>query len=115
MNEHASQIAFLVGLLAYFAVRGFFQRLIGDAGVKARRSSPLDRSLIALMVVGQVVLPALYVFSPWLNPSTTPCRTPSCRWERRSTSLACGCSGVRLTISAGTGQSRWRSERPMSS
>jgi hypothetical protein len=40
MNVHASQMAFLVGLLASFAVRGRFQRLIGDAGAKAGRSWP---------------------------------------------------------------------------
>jgi hypothetical protein len=50
MNVHAGQSAFFVGLLAYFAVRGRFQRLVGDASAKARRSSPADRSLIALAV-----------------------------------------------------------------
>ena len=44
MNLHTSQMAFLVGLLAYFAVRGHFQRRIGAAGVKARRPSRVDRS-----------------------------------------------------------------------
>jgi protein-S-isoprenylcysteine O-methyltransferase Ste14 len=67
MNVHTSQVTFLIGLLAYFTIRTRFQRLLGDASAKERRSSPVERSLIALVVVGQVVLPALYVFSPWLN------------------------------------------------
>ena len=67
MNLHASQVVFLVGLLAYLAVRAAFQRLFGGAGAKERRSSRLDRSLVALVVVGQLFIPALYVLSPWLN------------------------------------------------
>lgn len=67
MNLHTSQVAFLAGLLACVTVRTLFRRRIGGAVTKAQRSSPVDRSLIVLVVIGQIVLPALYVFSPWLN------------------------------------------------
>jgi hypothetical protein len=44
MNVHTSQVAVLVGLLAYFSVRTIFQGLVGGAGEKEHSLFGLVRS-----------------------------------------------------------------------
>jgi protein-S-isoprenylcysteine O-methyltransferase Ste14 len=67
MNLHAPQAIFLAGLAAYIAIRSVFQRRAADATATVTRSGKPDRFLILLVVLGQIVLPLLYLFSPWLD------------------------------------------------
>jgi protein-S-isoprenylcysteine O-methyltransferase Ste14 len=67
MNLHTPQAIFLIGLVAYVAIRSVFQKRAAGATTTVTRSDQRDRFLVLLVVLGQIVLPLLYVFSPWLN------------------------------------------------
>lgn len=67
MNLHLSEILFAAGLLAFICIRIHFQRLAANVPVAASRSDRLDRWLVVLVVMGQVIVPALYVLGPWLD------------------------------------------------
>ena len=67
MNLHASQGLFLFGLLLYVAVRMVFQRRVRGTPVKATRATLLDRTLVLLVVFGQIVLPISYTFGTWID------------------------------------------------
>ena len=67
MNLHASQAVFLLGLLLYMAIRIVFQRRVAGTPVKATRVTLLDRTLVFLVVLGQIVVPLFYIFGTWLN------------------------------------------------
>ncbi len=62
MNLHASQALFLLGLLLYVAVRIVFKRRVAGTPVKATRVTRLDRTLVLLVVLGQIVVPLFYIF-----------------------------------------------------
>jgi protein-S-isoprenylcysteine O-methyltransferase Ste14 len=67
MNLHAPQALFLSGLLLYIAVRSVYRRRAANTKKTVNRSNRRDRTLIVLVILGQIGLPVLYVFSPWLN------------------------------------------------
>ena len=67
MNIHMPQLIFLVGLGSYIAIREVYQRRIGESEATVQRSSASDRLLVALVFLGQTLVPALYLFTPWLN------------------------------------------------
>lgn len=67
MNLHAPQIIFLIGLLLFAAIRSVFQKRAAGATTAVTRSNKRDRFLVLLVILGQIVVPLLYLFSPWLN------------------------------------------------
>ena len=67
MNFHVPQSLFADGLLAFVCIRVHFQRSAAKVPIRATRSDRLDRWLVVLVVLGQVVIPAAYILSPWLN------------------------------------------------
>ena len=67
MNVHVGPIVFACGLLVYLVVRAVFQRRVAGAATVATRSTGADRWLVFLVVFGQLVLPGVYLFSPWLD------------------------------------------------
>lgn len=67
MNLHAPQGFFLAGLTAYLIIRSIYQRRSASEHSIVQRSSSADRLLVFLVVLGQVILPVVYVFSPWLD------------------------------------------------
>jgi len=67
MNLHAPQALFLIGLLLYIAIRSVYQKRTGSSEKTVNRSNGRDRILVLLVILGQIVLPLLYVFSAWLN------------------------------------------------
>jgi len=68
MHLHAPQAIFLVGLLAYQGIRTVYQRRARAAGPsRANHSTRLDKALIGLVAIGQMVLPLVYLFTPWLD------------------------------------------------
>lgn len=67
MNLHMPQVIFLVGLLLYVAVRSVYQQRAAGAATTVSRSSKRDRCLVFRVVLGQFLLPLLYLLSPWLN------------------------------------------------
>lgn len=75
MNLHVPQVLFLIGLLLYVAIRSVYQKRARSGERTVSRSNSRDRILVLLVVLGQIVLPLLYVFSAWLdfaNFASTP-------------------------------------------
>lgn len=59
-------LAFLFGFIVYATIRGVFeQRTKGNEKVVSRGGTR-DRILIGVLFVGTFLLPALYLFTPWL-------------------------------------------------
>src|SRR3954468_23454207 len=63
---------YLAGLIVYIAIRGVF-------GGRTKRDEKLlsrgdlgDRVLVGIVFVGNIVLPALYLFTPWLGFADYP-------------------------------------------
>jgi protein-S-isoprenylcysteine O-methyltransferase Ste14 len=67
MNLHTPQALFLIGLLLYVAIRSTYQKRAAGATTAVTRSNKRDRFLILLVILGQIVVPLLYLFSTWLN------------------------------------------------
>ena len=55
-------------MAVYIAIRSYFQRAALTQKTSVNVSSVGDMLLVFLVVVGQIVLPAEYIFSRWLNP-----------------------------------------------
>lgn len=72
MNIQSSQAVFVIGLFLYLAIRAVYQRRIASGETTVSRSTKRDRSLVFLVVLGQLVLPLVYLFTPWLNFANYP-------------------------------------------
>ena len=62
-----SNIIFLVGFIVFCAIRGVFkQRATGNAVVR-REAEGIEKALLLLLLPGALVLPVIYLFTPWLR------------------------------------------------
>jgi protein-S-isoprenylcysteine O-methyltransferase Ste14 len=60
-------IAFLLGFVVYVSIRGVFKKRT-DANVKlVSRADGLEKILIAIVIPGALLLPVIYLFTPWLS------------------------------------------------
>jgi len=59
-------IVFLAGFIAYIGIRGVFARRTKGNEVIVRRLDALEKTLLLSVGVGSLLLPALYLFTPWL-------------------------------------------------
>lgn len=65
--NHPWNVVFLVGFVAYMAIRSIF---ITKTKVNERaviRMDGIEKGLIAVVTVGSMILPALYLFTPFLG------------------------------------------------
>jgi protein-S-isoprenylcysteine O-methyltransferase Ste14 len=60
-------VLFLVGFLAYVIIRGVFEQRNKNNEQLLSRAGGRDRFLILIMAVGGLLLPILYLFTPWLR------------------------------------------------
>jgi protein-S-isoprenylcysteine O-methyltransferase Ste14 len=60
-------LVYLVGLIVYISIRGIFGGRTKRNEKLVSRVDKRDRALIALVFIGSVILPALYLFTPWLS------------------------------------------------
>jgi protein-S-isoprenylcysteine O-methyltransferase Ste14 len=67
MRIQTWNLVYLVGLIVYIAIRGVFggrtkrnQKVVGRVDTR-------DRALVAAVFAGSILLPALYLFTPWLG------------------------------------------------
>ena len=60
-------LIYLAGLVVYVAIRGVFGGRTKGNEKTISRADGIDRLLVALVFVGNLVLPALYLFTPWLG------------------------------------------------
>jgi protein-S-isoprenylcysteine O-methyltransferase Ste14 len=60
-------IVFLVGFMVYFTIRGVFEHRTKGNEKAVSLADGRDRTLIFIMLVGGLLLPVLYLFTPWLT------------------------------------------------
>lgn len=58
---------YLYGLIVYIAIRGRFGGRTKHNQKVVSRVDTRDRALVGLVFVGNIILPALYLFTPWLG------------------------------------------------
>src|SRR5258706_5409968 len=59
-------VVFLVGFIAYVAIRGRFARATKSNVKTERRVDAAERLLLVFVGVGSLLLPVLYLFTPFL-------------------------------------------------
>src|SRR5687767_13177888 len=60
-------LVFLVGFIAYCWIRGAFERRTRGNEKVLRRVDGCERTLLFIVIVTSVLLPLLYLFTPWLR------------------------------------------------
>lgn len=66
MRIQAWNLVFLIGVIVYVCIRGVFGGRTKRNQKVVSRVDARDRTLLVLVVVGNIILPALYLFTPWL-------------------------------------------------
>jgi protein-S-isoprenylcysteine O-methyltransferase Ste14 len=59
-------IVFLIGFIAYVGIRGVFERRTRSIEKAIRRVDGRERTLMFIVLVGNLLLPVIYLFTPWL-------------------------------------------------
>ena len=67
MKIHPWNILFLFGFITYVIIRGVFEQRSKNNEKLLSRIDSRDRFLILIMAVGGMILPSLYLFTPWLG------------------------------------------------
>jgi protein-S-isoprenylcysteine O-methyltransferase Ste14 len=67
MKIHPWNIVFLFGFIAYVIIRGVFEQRSKSNEKLLSRNYSRDRFLILIMALGGMILPSLYLFTPWLG------------------------------------------------
>jgi protein-S-isoprenylcysteine O-methyltransferase Ste14 len=67
MKTHPLNIVFLFGFIAYAIIRGIFEQRSKSNEKLLSRNYSRDRFLILIMALGGMILPGLYLFTPWLG------------------------------------------------
>lgn len=67
MSFHLGNLIFIIGFVLYAGIRHTFERRVRNNEHIVNRADGRERMLIAVMVVGAFLLPALYLFTPWLG------------------------------------------------
>src|SRR5687767_4747045 len=60
-------LVFLVGFVAYTAIRGVFARRTRGNENALSRVDGLERTLLVMVIGGSMLLPIVYLFTPWLR------------------------------------------------
>ena len=76
MPDSAPQMVFLVGLIVGCVVRRLYTQHYRRGRIAHARSSPWDLLLTGLAGIGLLILPLIYLFSPWLDFADY--RLPAC-------------------------------------
>ncbi|WP_198970519.1 protein-S-isoprenylcysteine O-methyltransferase [Xylophilus sp. ASV27] len=67
MNLQIPHLVFAAGIATYLTIRAVFSRRLRARPKAVDRSDTGDRMLVGLVAIGQIVLPLLLLFSPWLD------------------------------------------------
>ena len=67
MRIHFGTVVYLVGFVIYVAIRGVFGGRTKGNQKAVSRADAIDRALVGLVFIGNIVLPGLYLFTPWLE------------------------------------------------
>jgi protein-S-isoprenylcysteine O-methyltransferase Ste14 len=64
---HGWNLVYLAGLVVYIAIRGVFGGRTKGNEKLVSRVDWRDRALVGFVFIGNIVLPALYLFTPWID------------------------------------------------
>jgi protein-S-isoprenylcysteine O-methyltransferase Ste14 len=67
MRIQAWNLVFLIGVIVYVWIRGVFGGRTKRNQKVLSRVDTRDRALVAVVFVGNIIAPALYLFTPWLR------------------------------------------------
>src|SRR5688572_15732167 len=67
MSERVWNIIFLIGFIAYCWIRGVYEQRTKYNEMVVRRVDAMEKFLMVLVIGSSVLLPALYIFTPWLS------------------------------------------------
>jgi protein-S-isoprenylcysteine O-methyltransferase Ste14 len=67
MSFHSGNLVFLVGFVLYVGIRHTFERRARNNEYVVNRADGRERMLIAIVAAGSLLLPVLYLFTPWLG------------------------------------------------
>lgn len=67
MRINSWNLVYLVGLIVYITIRGVFGGRTKGNKKLVSRASVSDRALVGVVFVGNIILPGLYLFTPWLG------------------------------------------------
>jgi protein-S-isoprenylcysteine O-methyltransferase Ste14 len=60
-------LVFLIGFIVYVTIRGMFKQRTKRNEVVVTRSDALEKVLMVLVIPGALLLPVVYIFTPWLD------------------------------------------------
>jgi protein-S-isoprenylcysteine O-methyltransferase Ste14 len=66
MRNQPHDIVFLVGFIVYVCIRGVFKRRTKNTEKVIKRSNMVEKILMAIVIPGGLLLPLIYLFTPWL-------------------------------------------------
>ena len=66
MLEHPWNLVFLAGFVVYIGIRHVYQKRAMAVETAERRVDGLEKGLLAIVMVGALLLPVLYLFTPLL-------------------------------------------------
>jgi protein-S-isoprenylcysteine O-methyltransferase Ste14 len=67
MRIQGWNLVFLIGMIVYVSIRGVFGGRTKRNEKVVSRVDTRDRALVAVVFLGSIILPALYLFTPWLR------------------------------------------------
>jgi protein-S-isoprenylcysteine O-methyltransferase Ste14 len=67
MRIQVWNLVFLIGMIVYVSIRGVFGGRTKRNEKVVSRVDTRDRALVAVVFLGSIILPALYLFTPWLG------------------------------------------------
>jgi protein-S-isoprenylcysteine O-methyltransferase Ste14 len=59
-------IVFLIGFIAYVVIRGIYGSRVKNNEKAVSRADGLDRAVMVIVFMGCLLLPVVYLFTPWL-------------------------------------------------
>jgi protein-S-isoprenylcysteine O-methyltransferase Ste14 len=67
MRIQVWNLVFLIGMIVSVSIRGVFGGRTKRNEKVVSRADARDRALVAVVFLGSIILPALYLFTPWLG------------------------------------------------
>jgi protein-S-isoprenylcysteine O-methyltransferase Ste14 len=84
MRIQVWNVVYIVGLVVYIAIRGVFGGRTKGNEKSVSRVDWRDRALVGFVFIGNIVLPALHLFTPWIDSADyAGCATGDPRCEMR--------------------------------
>ena len=67
MGKHPWNIFFLACFIIYVVIRGIFKQRVKGNEMTVRQVDALEKALMLIVIPGGLLLPVVYLFTPWLN------------------------------------------------